>query len=89
MLKYIVMVTVRVPKEINLLQEECRNNNVSFFYGLPEEELLINETLYITDHHEVYKGLKEEGANVLAWLYEENEIWKCFSSVEFTDGVCF
>ena len=32
---------------------------------------------------------RKNNKNIVLWLYEENETWKCFSSVEFTDSVCF
>ena len=72
MLKYIIFATEKEVPELVELESECRKREVALWYELPEEEFLINETLYITDHDEICKQLLEEGANVLAWLHEEN-----------------
>lgn len=72
MLKYIIFVTEKEVPRLIELEEECRKREVCMSYILPEEETLIKETLYITDHEEICKQLLEEKANVLVWLHEEN-----------------
>ena len=32
---------------------------------------------------------RKNNKDIVLWLYEENETWKCFSSIEFTDNVRF
>ena len=53
----------------------------------PDYHKYLNENYY-GKTIKVLSGRKNN-KNIVLWLYEENEIWKCFSSVEFTDGVCF
>ena len=73
MLKYIIFVTEEKVPEMKGLEAECKGKGVSLLYSLPEEETLIKETLYITDHEEICKGFLEEKANVLVWLHENNK----------------
>ena len=73
MLKYIIFVTEEKVPEMKTLEAECKDKGVCVFYTLPEEETLISETLYITDHEEISKGFLEERANVLVWLHENNK----------------
>ena len=73
MLKYIVFVTEKKVPDLEILEAECRAKGVSLFTSLPEEETLISETLYITDHEEICRQLLEEKANVLVWLHENNK----------------
>lgn len=73
MLKHIVLVTGKVPEKLTKLEEECKRKEVCFWYELPEEDTLIKETLYITDHEEICNQLLEEQANVLVWLHDENK----------------
>lgn len=72
MLKYIIFVTEKEMPELKVLKTECNEREVGLFMSLPEEETLINETLYITDHEEICRQLLEEKANVLVWLHENN-----------------
>ena len=72
MLKYIIFVTAEPIPELKCLEAECKEKGIGVFYTLPEEETLIKETLYVTDHEEVCTGFLEEGANVLVWLHENN-----------------
>lgn len=72
MLKNIILITARYVGKLNVLEEECKKENVNLFYTLPEEDTLIKETLYITDYEEISRNLWKEGANVLVWLHEEN-----------------
>lgn len=72
MLKYIIFVTTEPISELKSLEAQCKEKGISVFYTLPEEETLIKETLYITDHEEVCAGFLEEGANILVWLHENN-----------------
>lgn len=72
MLKYIIFATEKKVPQLKELEVECKERKICFSYVLPEEETLINETLYITDHEEIAKQLLEEKANVLVWLHEEN-----------------
>ena len=72
MLKYIIFITEKKVPELKALEAECNKKGIKLFYFLPEEETLIKETLYITDHEEIVKPLLEEKANVLVWLHEEN-----------------
>ena len=73
MLKYIIFVTEKKGLQLKELEVECEERKISLSYSLPEEETLIGETLYITDHEEIGKQLLEEKANVLVWLHEENK----------------
>lgn len=73
MLKYIVFVTEKKVPQLKGLELECEKRGICLSYLLPEEETLIKETLYITDHEDICKQLLEERANVLAWLHEENK----------------
>ena len=72
MLKYIIFITEKKVPELKELEMECNKRGISLLYIFPEEETLIKETLYITDHEEICKQLLEEKANVLVWLHEEN-----------------
>lgn len=72
MLKYIIFVTEEKMPEMKTLEAECKERGICMCYTLPDEETLISETLYITDHEEICKGFLEEGANVLVWLHEHN-----------------
>lgn len=72
MLKYIIFVTKKNIPELKELRQECEQKGVNLFPFLPEEETLINETIYITDHEEICRQLLVEKANVLVWLHEEN-----------------
>lgn len=73
MLKYIIFVTEKKGLQLKELEVECEERKICLSYSLPEEETLIGETLYITDHEEIGKQLLEEKANVLVWLHEENK----------------
>lgn len=73
MLKYIVMMTMRHLSNLQNLETDCKKEGIFLYYTLPEEETLIKETLYITDHSQIYCGLTEEGANVLVWSHDENK----------------
>ena len=73
MLKYIIIATAKLLEPLFRLETECEENGVKLYYGLPEEQTLIDETLYITDHEEIARQLLEEKANVLVWLHEENK----------------
>ena len=72
MLKYIIFITEKEVPALKEMESECRKREIALLYGLPEEDTLINETLYITDHDEICKQLLEEKANVLVWLHEDN-----------------
>ena len=72
MLKYIIFITEENVPEIKSFEAECKEKGVGVFYTLPEEETLISETLYITDHEEICKGFLEEKAGVLLWIHENN-----------------
>lgn len=72
MLKYIIFVATQSVPELKSLEAECMEKGIGIFYTLPEEDTLIEETLYITDHEEICKGFVEEGADVLVWLHENN-----------------
>ena len=72
MLKYIIFATQKNIPELKVLQQECNKKGVKLLLCLPEEETLINETIYITDHEEICMQLLEEKANVLVWLHEDN-----------------
>ena len=72
MLKYIIMITEKIPSRMYRLEAECREKGIYFNYMLPETVIPIKETLYITDHPLLCDGLLEEGANVLVWLHEDN-----------------
>ena len=73
MLKHIIFITEKKVPELKELETECEKREIRLSYIFPEEETLIRETLYITDHEEIAKQLLEEKANVLAWLHEENK----------------
>lgn len=73
MLKHIILVTTKLLESMEELEKECEKNNVELHYMLPEEDTLIKETLYITDHEEIAGELLKERANVLVWLHEENK----------------
>mgnify|MGYP003294588141 CR=1 FL=1 len=72
MLKYIIFVTEEKVPELKVLETQCKEKEVGLFMSLPEEETLISETLYITDHEEICRQLLEEKANVLVWLHGNN-----------------
>lgn len=72
MLKYIIIISTRVPDRLYTLEKECSRRGVYFNYLLPKEELPMADTLYITDHPLLCDGLLEEGANVLVWMHEDN-----------------
>lgn len=72
MLKYIIFLTEKKVPRLKELELECEKKDVCLSYILPEEETLIKETLYITDHEEICRQLLEEKANVLVWLHKEN-----------------
>lgn len=72
MLKNIILITAKAVEKLEKLEQECKKEGANFYYVLPEEDTLIKETLYITDHEEIAKSLLEEEANVLVWLHEEN-----------------
>ncbi len=72
MLKSIVFVTEEKLPEIKMLEIECKGKGIHLYFSLPEENTLIEETLYVTDHEEICAGLLEENANVLVWLHENN-----------------
>lgn len=73
MLKYIIFATEKKVPELKELEQECKKREICLLYIFPEEETLIAETLYITDHEEIAKQLLEEKANVLVWIHEENK----------------
>lgn len=73
MLKYIIFITEKKIPELKELEIECNKRGICLLYIFPEEETLIGETLYITDHEEIAKQLLEEKANVLVWIHEENK----------------
>lgn len=73
MLKYIIFATEKIVPQVKEMEIECEKQGIHVYYILPEEETLIEETLYITDHEEIAKQLLEEKANVLVWLHEENK----------------
>lgn len=72
MLKHIIFITEKKVEKLKELEKECEKREVKLSYIFPEEETLIGETLYITDHEEIAKQLLAETANVLVWLHEEN-----------------
>lgn len=72
MLKYIIFITEKEVPELKELELECEERGICLSYIFPEEETLIGETLYISDHEEIVKELLEEKANVLVWLHEQN-----------------
>mgnify|MGYP003293447408 FL=1 len=53
----------------------------------PDYQKYLNENYYGKTIR-VLSGRKNN-KNIVLWLYEENETWKCFSSVEFSDSVEF
>ena len=53
----------------------------------PDYQKYLNENYYGKTIR-VLSGRKNN-KNIVLWLYEENETWKCFSSVEFSDSVKF
>ena len=71
MLKYIIFITEEKIPELKELKVECKKKKIELCFMLPEENTLIEETLYITDHEEICEGLLEEGANVLVWLHTD------------------
>lgn len=73
MLKYIIFATEKKVPFIKDLEMECEKRGIRLCYILPEEETLIGETLYVTDHEEIAKQLLKEKACVLVWLHEENK----------------
>lgn len=72
MLKYIIFAAEKKVPRLKELEKECKKREIDLLYIFPEEETLLGETLYITDHEEIAKQLLEEKANVLVWLHEEN-----------------
>ena len=72
MLKYIIFITEKEVPKLEELETECEKRGIDLLYSFPEEETLIGETLYISDHEEITKELLEENANVLVWLHKEN-----------------
>lgn len=74
MLKFIIIMAMKRHPKIENLEIECKKEKIFLYDTLPEEETLIKETLYITDHPEIYQGLSQEGANVLVWSHEENKV---------------
>lgn len=72
MLKNIILIAVKAVEKLEKLEKECKEEGVNFYYVMPEEDTLIQETLYITDNKEIAKNLLEEEANVLVWLHEDN-----------------
>ena len=73
MLKYIVFITQKKVPNMEILKKECKQKEIALYFFLPQEDTLIEETLYVTDKEEICAGLMEEGAAVLAWLHEENK----------------
>ena len=73
MLKHIIFITEKKVARLKTLEKECKERGILLSYTFPEEETLIEETLYITDHEEIAKQLLEEKANVLVWLHEQNK----------------
>lgn len=73
MLKHIIFITEKKIPKLKELEAECKIREILLSYIFPEEETLIGETLYITDHEEIAKQLLEEKANVIVWLHEENK----------------
>lgn len=73
MLRYIIFATEKKVPKLKELEAECSKRGICLSYLLPEEDTLISETLYITDHDEICNQLLEEKANVLVWLHEENK----------------
>ena len=73
MLKHVVFITQKMLPDMEALKVECRKQGIVLHLFLPEEDTLIEETIYITDKEEICKGLTQEGAAVLAWLHKENK----------------
>ena len=73
MLKHIVFITQKKIPDMESLKRECDCRKIALHYFLPQEDTLIEETIYITDKEEICRGLIEEGAAVLVWLHEENK----------------
>lgn len=73
MLKHIIFITEKKVSKLEKLEKDCRDRGVKLSYVFPEEETLIGETIYITDHEEVGKQLLEERANVLIWIHGDNK----------------
>ena len=73
MLKHIVFITHKKMPDMESLKRECDCRKIALHYFLPQEDTLIEETIYITDKEEICRGLIEEGAAVLVWLHEENK----------------
>lgn len=73
MLKKIILVTTKEVKRLKELEKESGYKGVEVYYELPEEEIMIGETLFITDHEKICTQLLEENASVLVWLHEGNK----------------
>ena len=73
MLKHVVFITQKMLPDMEALKVECSKQGIVLHLFLPEEDTLIEETIYITDKEEICKGLTQEGAAVLAWLHKENK----------------
>lgn len=72
MLRNIILITKKQPPKLDKLMDGCIQRGVRLYTTFPEEVTLLAETLYITDTAEIYRGLREEFANVLVWLHEDN-----------------
>lgn len=72
MLKHIILLSKKNPESLDRLLAQLEEQNITFFRELPEQDLLLNEVLFITDMGTVAQGLLKQQANVLGWLHQEN-----------------
>ncbi|MBR5596206.1 MAG: GNAT family N-acetyltransferase [Lachnospiraceae bacterium] len=82
MLKYIVFITQKQLPLLDELKSQCTKKGVIICEIFPENETLIEETIYVTDNEEICKGLLNENACVMAWMHEENKEQN-FSAVSY------
>ena len=73
MLKNIIFLTKKKVNQLRQLEQEAEYVGVKVYYNLSDEEILMKETLFVTDHAEICNRLLKEQASVLAWIHEENK----------------
>jgi RimJ/RimL family protein N-acetyltransferase len=73
MLKQIILACRRMPSHLAWLYAKCVSHGVQLYVSLPEGNIQINESLFITDDEETMRQLLEEKAAVLVWLHEGNK----------------
>ncbi len=73
MLKHIILLSNGNSEGLEQLISQLEKKKITFWRGLPEQELLLKEVLFITDIGSVARELLRQKANVLGWLHQEND----------------